>query len=101
MKGTIVAPDDPKDWDPKYPSTWLSFSNLNGVRFQGGGVIDGSGSKWWAASCKIDRTNVRNNSHLFLPFVSYALCSNLTFFFHLYAAMQRGTNGKILMHCFF
>ncbi|CAL9088337.1 unnamed protein product [Musa textilis] len=57
VKGTIVAPDDPKDWDPKYPSTWLSFSKLNGVRIQGGGVIDGSGSKWWAASCKIDRTN--------------------------------------------
>ncbi|XP_008812696.2 probable polygalacturonase At1g80170 [Phoenix dactylifera] len=57
VSGTIVAPDEPKDWDPKNPRQWLSFSELNGVRIQGGGIIDGSGSKWWASSCKINRTN--------------------------------------------
>ncbi|XP_072992190.1 probable polygalacturonase At1g80170 [Typha latifolia] len=57
VQGTIVAPDEPKDWDPKSPRAWLTFSKLTGVRMQGGGVIDGSGSKWWASSCKINKTN--------------------------------------------
>jgi len=58
VSGTIVAPDEPKDWDPKSPRTWLVFSKLSGARIQGGGIIDGSGSKWWASSCKINKTNV-------------------------------------------
>ncbi|PKA55172.1 putative polygalacturonase [Apostasia shenzhenica] len=57
ISGTIVAPEEPKTWDPKNPRVWLVFSNLEGVKIQGGGVIDGSGSKWWAASCKINKTN--------------------------------------------
>ncbi|ONK66223.1 uncharacterized protein A4U43_C06F5500 [Asparagus officinalis] len=57
VSGTIVAPEEPEDWDPTNPRTWLHFSNLSGVRIQGGGVIDGSGSKWWASSCKINKTN--------------------------------------------
>ncbi|XP_047311597.1 probable polygalacturonase At1g80170 [Impatiens glandulifera] len=57
IDGTIVAPDDPKKWDPKFPRTWLQFSNLTGVLFQGSGVIDGSGSNWWIASCKRNKTN--------------------------------------------
>lgn len=57
LDGTIVAPDEPKDWDPKNPRNWLHFSNLSGATFQGHGVIDGSGKKWWAASCKKNKTN--------------------------------------------
>ncbi|KAJ0962493.1 hypothetical protein J5N97_027615 [Dioscorea zingiberensis] len=57
ISGTIVAPDEPSDWDPKNSRVWLYFSKLKGVRIQGGGVIDGSGSKWWASSCKIKKTN--------------------------------------------
>ncbi|CAL9210458.1 unnamed protein product [Musa hybrid cultivar] len=57
VSGTIVAPDEPKDWDLEHPRMWLFFSKLKGVKFQGGGIIDGSGSKWWAASCKITTTN--------------------------------------------
>ncbi|KAI3779396.1 hypothetical protein L2E82_09113 [Cichorium intybus] len=57
IDGTIVAPDEPKNWDPKNPRNWLVFSNLTGVTFQGSGVIDGSGKKWWAASCKKNKTN--------------------------------------------
>jgi hypothetical protein len=53
-----VAPDEPKNWDPKLPRVWLDFSKLNGTLFQGGGVIDGSGSKWWASSCKKNKSNV-------------------------------------------
>ncbi|XP_020585767.1 probable polygalacturonase At1g80170 isoform X2 [Phalaenopsis equestris] len=57
IAGTIVAPEEPRNWDPKNPRVWLVFSNLEGVRIQGGGIIDGSGSKWWASSCKINKTN--------------------------------------------
>ncbi|XP_019069062.1 probable polygalacturonase At1g80170 isoform X2 [Solanum lycopersicum] len=58
IEGTIVAPDDPKNWNfAKNGRIWLGFFNLTGALFQGGGVVDGSGSKWWAASCKKNKTN--------------------------------------------
>lgn len=56
IHGTIVAPEEPSQWDPKSPRLWLLFGGLVGARIQGGGVIDGSGSKWWANSCKVDRS---------------------------------------------
>lgn len=58
IDGTIVAPNEPSNWDPKSARLWLDFYKLKGVLFQGNGVIDGSGSKWWAASCKKNKTNV-------------------------------------------
>nr|XP_016511081.1 PREDICTED: probable polygalacturonase At1g80170 [Nicotiana tabacum] len=57
VEGTIIAPSDPEDWDPKSPKAWLVFNNLTGTTFQGNGIIDGSGSKWWTASCKKNKTN--------------------------------------------
>jgi polygalacturonase len=57
IDGTIVAPDEPSNWDSKFQRIWLEFSKLKGVVFQGKGVIDGSGSKWWAASCKKNKSN--------------------------------------------
>ncbi|XWS63677.1 hypothetical protein CRYUN_Cryun06bG0122100 [Craigia yunnanensis] len=57
IDGTIVAPDEPKNWDPDLLRLWLDFSKLRGVVFQGNGVIDGSGSKWWASSCKKNKSN--------------------------------------------
>lgn len=58
IDGTIVAPDEPSNWDPDMSRQWLDFSKLKGVIFQGSGTIDGSGSKWWAASCKKNKSNV-------------------------------------------
>ncbi|XP_078439613.1 polygalacturonase-like isoform X2 [Wolffia australiana] len=57
ISGIIKAPEEPGDWYTSSPRNWLVFSKLKGVRFHGRGVIDGSGSKWWAASCKINKTN--------------------------------------------
>ncbi|EPS67804.1 hypothetical protein M569_06969 [Genlisea aurea] len=57
IDGTVVAPDDPQSWDPRDQRAWLAFHNLSMAAFQGNGVIDGSGSKWWAASCKKNKTN--------------------------------------------
>jgi galacturan 1,4-alpha-galacturonidase len=66
IDGTLVAPDNPKNWDPKLPRVWLDFSNLKKAVFQGSGVIDGSGSKWWAASCKKNKTNVNFQKQFWL-----------------------------------
>ena len=63
VDGTIVAPGEPKDWDPAFSRTWLNFHNLTGAIFQGKGIIDGTGSKWWAASCKKNKTNVILSLH--------------------------------------
>ncbi|XP_073286000.1 probable polygalacturonase At1g80170 [Primulina huaijiensis] len=57
IEGTIVAPNEPKNWDPKNPRMWLDFYNISKAIFQGNGVIDGSGSKWWAESCKKNKSN--------------------------------------------
>ncbi|TVU33543.1 hypothetical protein EJB05_25367 [Eragrostis curvula] len=57
IQGTIVAPEEPSEWDPRSPRLWLLFGGLVGARIEGGGVIDGSGSKWWARSCKIVKSN--------------------------------------------
>lgn len=57
-----MAPDDPSQWNPRFQRVWLQFSKLQGVVFQGNGVIDGSGAKWWAASCKKNKSNVRFSS---------------------------------------
>ncbi|KAL1533910.1 putative polygalacturonaseisoform X2 [Salvia divinorum] len=57
IDGTIVAPDEPEIWDPDHPRMWLGYYNLSNVFFQGKGVIDGSGNKWWAASCKRNKSN--------------------------------------------
>lgn len=53
-----MAPDEPSEWDPRSPRLWLLFGGLVGASMEGGGVIDGSGSKWWAKSCKINKSNV-------------------------------------------
>ncbi|VAI54617.1 unnamed protein product [Triticum turgidum subsp. durum] len=56
IHGTIVAPEEPSEWNPKSPRLWLLFGGLVGARIQGGGVIDGSGSKW--TPCANQTTNV-------------------------------------------
>lgn len=66
VEGTILAPSDPENWDPKSPKAWLVFSNLTGVTFQGNGIIDGSGSKWWEASCKKNKSNVTYKKEIML-----------------------------------
>ncbi|MCL7031435.1 hypothetical protein MKW94_000948 [Papaver nudicaule] len=57
IDGTIVAPDEPNNWDKQNPRIWLNFSKLKRISFQGKGVIDGSGKKWWDSSCKRNKTN--------------------------------------------
>ncbi|CAI0434671.1 unnamed protein product [Linum tenue] len=69
IDGTIVAPDEPASWDPNYARLWLHFSKLNGIIFQGNGVIDGSGSKWWvtidsSTGVKVKGITVQNSQQM-------------------------------------
>lgn len=50
--GRIVAPESPGVWDGKDASKWLAFVNVNGVKVDGYGVVDGRGKAWWDQSCK-------------------------------------------------
>ncbi|XP_058075676.1 probable polygalacturonase At1g80170 [Magnolia sinica] len=53
VAGNILAPDSPDAWQGlKKPSLWLAFRRVSGLTIGGGGQIDGSGSNWWAKSCK-------------------------------------------------
>ncbi|VAI42912.1 unnamed protein product [Triticum turgidum subsp. durum] len=60
IHGTIVAPEEPSQWDPRSPRLWLLFGGLVGARIQGGGVIDGSGSKWTACANQTSNVAVSN-----------------------------------------
>lgn len=55
--GTIIAPEDPNDWEESQTSRWLLFNGVNNLVLRGGGIIDGRGNEWWAQSCKINKTN--------------------------------------------
>lgn len=51
-----MAPDGPDAWPKTYSKRqWLVFYRINGMRMQGGGVIDGRGEKWWDLPCKPHR----------------------------------------------
>lgn len=93
-----MAPDDPKTWDPNLPRIWLDFSKLNGVVFQGNGVIDGSGSQWWAASCKRNKTNVLILSGLYFDHRSFDIVkiSKITLGLSLLTALPSSSNSKVL-----
>lgn len=57
ISGTIIAPEDPSVWHDLKSNYWLLFHRINDLTIGGGGLIYGSGEKWWAASCKINKTN--------------------------------------------
>ncbi|XP_078436795.1 putative polygalacturonase At1g80170 [Wolffia australiana] len=54
--GTIAAPEDPGLWDGRDRQKWLYFNKVDGLIVRGSGTVDGKGERWWAQSCKIDKT---------------------------------------------
>lgn len=75
MFGTIIAPADPRVWDGLNRRQWLRFKEVDDLTVEGGGTFYGSGEQWWAESCKIKKTNVKEaNSHLHK--ISAALIAN-------------------------
>ncbi|KAI3506542.1 hypothetical protein L1887_21101 [Cichorium endivia] len=53
VDGTLMPPDGPESW-PKNNSRrqWLVFYRIDEMTFQGTGLIDGRGERWWNLPCK-------------------------------------------------
>lgn len=58
ISGTIVAPKDPASWEGLNRRKWLYFHGINHLTIDGGGIVNGMGSIWWANSCKINPENL-------------------------------------------
>ncbi|KAL5744006.1 hypothetical protein ACOSP7_026869 [Xanthoceras sorbifolium] len=53
--GTIEASDDRSDYK-KDGRQWIIFDNVQNLRVEGGGTINGNGKIWWKNSCKINKS---------------------------------------------
>ncbi|XP_071691177.1 polygalacturonase QRT2-like [Rutidosis leptorrhynchoides] len=55
IRGTIKASTRPSVYveDRRH---WIIFENLENLRVDGGGTINGNGKIWWVKSCKVDET---------------------------------------------
>ncbi|KAM7270216.1 hypothetical protein ACFE04_029430 [Oxalis oulophora] len=69
--GNIVAPTTVGAFDVFKRENWIIFSNINGLRVQGSGQIDGQGSSWWTA-CPILTPKCRRPTTM-----SFHGCNNL------------------------
>ncbi|XP_058075554.1 polygalacturonase-like [Magnolia sinica] len=72
--GTIEAPSHPSAWDRLDQKHWLNFRNVQNLRVQGGGTINGNGEMWWKNSCKINKALPCKDAPTALTFYS---CNNL------------------------
>ncbi|KAK8555503.1 hypothetical protein V6N13_046032 [Hibiscus sabdariffa] len=55
--GTLKASTDHSDYEDNR-RRWLYFDNVQNLRVEGGGTIDGNGRTWWEKSCKINKALV-------------------------------------------
>lgn len=56
IDGTVMPPDGPESWpQSNNKRQWLVFYRVDGMKLQGGGLIDGRGEKWWNLPCKPHR----------------------------------------------
>ncbi|XP_062115367.1 polygalacturonase-like [Humulus lupulus] len=54
ISGTIKASPRRSDYE-KDTRHWMVFDNVQNLRVEGGGTINGNGRKWWRNSCKINK----------------------------------------------
>ncbi|KAB2068883.1 hypothetical protein E1A91_A08G064400v1 [Gossypium mustelinum] len=52
--GTLEATEDHSDYQDN-GRRWLYFDNVENLRLEGGGIIDGNGKTWWEKSCKVNK----------------------------------------------
>ncbi|EPS66872.1 polygalacturonase, partial [Genlisea aurea] len=57
ISGLLVAPEDPTVWEGLDLRKWLYFNRVDNFTVEGGGMIDGTGQKWWEMSCKTNDSN--------------------------------------------
>lgn len=58
ISGRIIAPHDPCRWNLQERNEWLMFSKVQGLTINGGGIIDGTGQKWWDGDCDRDQNHM-------------------------------------------
>ncbi|MBA0645129.1 hypothetical protein Goklo_013260, partial [Gossypium klotzschianum] len=63
IHGTIKATVHHSDYKAHGRRRWLYFVNVQNLRVEGGGIINGNGRTWWQNSCKI---NIALVCHLLL-----------------------------------
>ncbi|KAL9254212.1 putative polygalacturonase [Drosera capensis] len=66
--GTVVAPGDPDVWLDLNPQKWIYFHGVSHLVIEGGGTINGMGEKWWAQSCKVNKSNPCHHAPTALTF---------------------------------
>ncbi|XP_040955462.1 polygalacturonase QRT2 isoform X2 [Gossypium hirsutum] len=54
IHGTIKATVHHSDYKAHGRRRWLYFANVQNLRVEGGGIINGNGRTWWQKSCKIN-----------------------------------------------
>ncbi|GMH04416.1 hypothetical protein Nepgr_006255 [Nepenthes gracilis] len=64
--GKIEASEDPLDYQQDR-THWLRFENVQNLKVEGGGSIDGNGEVWWRNSCKVNKSRA----------VVFSECKNL------------------------
>ncbi|GMJ01440.1 QUARTET 2 [Hibiscus trionum] len=69
--GTIKATANHSDYRRRQ---WLYFDNVQNLRVEGGGIINGNGRTWWLNSCKINTTLPCSEAP---TAVTFSQCSNL------------------------
>ncbi|GMI74138.1 QUARTET 2 [Hibiscus trionum] len=69
--GTIKATVHHSDYQRR---RWLFFDNVQNLRVEGEGIINGNGRTWWLKSCKINTTLPCNEAP---TAVTFSQCSNL------------------------
>ncbi|GAB2261747.1 hypothetical protein Droror1_Dr00002744 [Drosera rotundifolia] len=50
IQGNIVAPNTFDGWTGCKSNSWISFTDMQGLKLNGSGRLDGQGSLWWNAS---------------------------------------------------
>lgn len=58
ISGTLEASSDRSDWNGQDQKHWLVFREIDNLRVEGHGTINGNGKIWWENSCKINKTLV-------------------------------------------
>ncbi|TYI13113.1 hypothetical protein ES332_A08G036100v1 [Gossypium tomentosum] len=74
IHGTIKATVHHSDYKAHGRRRWLYFVNVQNLRVEGGGIINGNGRTWWQNSCKINIALPCKEAPTALTF---SQCSNL------------------------
>ncbi|KAJ8640909.1 hypothetical protein MRB53_017603 [Persea americana] len=56
ISGTLEASSNRSDWNGQDQKHWLVFREIDNLRVEGHGTINGNGKIWWENSCKINKT---------------------------------------------